>query len=270
MYKGKKKCNTLKALRRRIADENGIPLNQPECTHQGDCRGTCPRCEAEMHYLEQALSQRLSLGKMATVAGLTLTLAACNGSGDNATLTTEKPLEATDTLPVNLPGGDTSSSSDMPLVPDSVAVLGLLEIDKIGNNTLPLQATDRKEDDTELIGGEGFREDPEDMLIGIIEEESASFPGGEEALYKYLDEHIQYPDEAKREGISGRVYISFTVDTDGTVCDAVIRRDIGGGCGQEALRVIQGMPKWIPGKQSGKIVRSSYALPISFSLEEEQ
>ncbi len=267
MYKGKKKCNTLKALRRRIADENGIPLNQPECTHQGDCRGTCPRCEAEMHYLEQALSQRLSLGKMATVAGLTLTLAACNGSGDNATLTTEKPLEATDTLPVNLPGGDTSSSSDMPLDPDTVAVPGLLEIiDKTGNNTLPLQATDRKEDDTELIEGEM----PDEDLLGIVLEESASFPGGEEALYKYLDEHIQYPAEAKREGISGRVYISFTVDTDGTVCDAVIRRDIGGGCGQEVLRVVQGMPKWIPGKQSGKKVRSSYALPISFSLEEEQ
>ncbi len=73
---GKDICNELKAVRRKIAEENGIPLEIPECTHQGPCAGTCPRCEAEMRYLENALAGRISMGNVATVAGLALALAA--------------------------------------------------------------------------------------------------------------------------------------------------------------------------------------------------
>ena len=75
MNSGKDICNELKALRRRIADENQIPLETEECTYKGECCGTCPRCDAEVRYLEDALSHRLSLGKAATVAGLALGLA---------------------------------------------------------------------------------------------------------------------------------------------------------------------------------------------------
>ena len=75
MNKGKDICNELKALRRRIADENQIPLETEECTYKGECCGTCPRCDAEVRYLEDVLSHRLNLGKAATVAGLALGLA---------------------------------------------------------------------------------------------------------------------------------------------------------------------------------------------------
>ena len=75
MDKGKDICKELKALRRQIAEENGIPLETEECTYRGECCGTCPRCDAEVRYLEDALSHRLSLGKAATVAGLALGLA---------------------------------------------------------------------------------------------------------------------------------------------------------------------------------------------------
>lgn len=75
-HTGKDICNELKAVRRRIADDNNIPLEIPECTHQGPCAGTCPRCEAEMRYLENALAGRISMGKVATVAGMALALAA--------------------------------------------------------------------------------------------------------------------------------------------------------------------------------------------------
>ena len=83
--KGKVICQHLKELRRNIATENGIPLEIPtasghwtigeKCHYKGECSGTCPRCEAEMRYLEEQLSQRISLGKIATVAGLALGLA---------------------------------------------------------------------------------------------------------------------------------------------------------------------------------------------------
>ena len=79
MEKGRHICNELKALRRRIAEENGIPLETEECTYRGECCGTCPRCDAEVRYLEDALSRRLRMGKAAVVAGVALGLAVSTG-----------------------------------------------------------------------------------------------------------------------------------------------------------------------------------------------
>ena len=81
MSRGKNICNELKKVRRRIAEENDIPLEIRECTYKGECSGTCPRCEAEVQYLERELEKRLRLGKVATVAGLALGLAACSHNG---------------------------------------------------------------------------------------------------------------------------------------------------------------------------------------------
>ena len=75
MTHGKNICNQLKDVRKRIAEENDIPLEIEECSYKGECCGTCPRCEAEVRYLENALADRLRLGKVATVAGLALGLA---------------------------------------------------------------------------------------------------------------------------------------------------------------------------------------------------
>lgn len=79
--KGKNKCKILKEIRQRIADENDIPYVTRECTYRGDCTGTCPRCEAELRYLEQELEKRRSLGKTVAVAavaaGLSLSLTGC-------------------------------------------------------------------------------------------------------------------------------------------------------------------------------------------------
>lgn len=76
MNRGKEICKELKAVRRKIAAENDIPLDIPECPHKGPCPGTCPRCEAEVRYLENTLASRISMGKVATVAGMALALAA--------------------------------------------------------------------------------------------------------------------------------------------------------------------------------------------------
>ncbi len=80
MTRGKNICRQLKEVRRRIAEENDIPLKIEECTFKGECRGTCPRCEAEVQYLESELEKRIRLGKVATVAGVALGLASC-GTG---------------------------------------------------------------------------------------------------------------------------------------------------------------------------------------------
>ncbi len=75
MHRGKEICSELKSVRRRIAEENNIPLEIPDCQHQGPCPGTCPQCEKELRQLERALARRISVGKAATVAGIVLALA---------------------------------------------------------------------------------------------------------------------------------------------------------------------------------------------------
>ncbi|MBO7101477.1 MAG: carboxypeptidase-like regulatory domain-containing protein [Bacteroidales bacterium] len=91
MTNGKNICNQLKEVRKRIAEENHIPMKIEECTYKGECRGTCPRCEAEVRYLENALADRLRVGKVATVAGLALGLAATNAAEASPAVLPEVP-----------------------------------------------------------------------------------------------------------------------------------------------------------------------------------
>ena len=96
------------------------------------------------------------------------------------------------------------------------------------------------------------------------------FPGGTEKFMAYLSENIKYPEEAKDKNISGRVFINFVVEKDGSVSNVKVMRSIGGGCDEEAVRVVKAMPKWKPGMQRGKPVRVSYVLPVTFKLNENQ
>lgn len=99
-----------------------------------------------------------------------------------------------------------------------------------------------------------------------IVEEMPSFPGGQEELMKYIGKEMKYPEEAVENGIEGTVFIAFVVEPDGMITDVKSLRGLGGGLTEEAIRVVKGMPKWIPGKQRGKAVRVQYNLPIRFKL----
>jgi len=103
--------------------------------------------------------------------------------------------------------------------------------------------------------------------IFVVVEQMPRFPGGQAALMKYLATHIKYPELAKESGIQGRVFINFVVEPDGHIDHVKVLRGIGGGCDEEAVRVVKSMPKWIPGKQRGKPVRVSFNLPVKFTLE---
>lgn len=92
------------------------------------------------------------------------------------------------------------------------------------------------------------------------------YPGGQEAMVKYLSENIHYPQVAKRDTIQGRVFVNFIVEKDGSVSHVKVLRGIGGGCDEEAVRVVAGMPAWSPGTQRGEAVRVSFTLPIRFAL----
>ena len=103
--------------------------------------------------------------------------------------------------------------------------------------------------------------------VFTIVEEMPSFPGGEAERNKFLATNIVYPQQATENGIQGTVYVSFVVDSKGNVTDVKVLRGIGGGCDEEALRVVKMMPQWHPGKQNGKQVRVLFNMPIYFKLQ---
>jgi periplasmic protein TonB len=106
-------------------------------------------------------------------------------------------------------------------------------------------------------------EDPEFIVV----EQQPEFKDGLKALYRFLSDNIKYPAVARESSIEGTVYVGFVVGRDGTIRDVAVKRGLGGGLNEEAVRVIQLMPKWNPGKQNGKAVSVAFTLPIKFRLE---
>ena len=109
----------------------------------------------------------------------------------------------------------------------------------------------------------------DDCWLEVEYDTETEFPGGIDSLYKFFKDNIQYPQEAKEKGISGTVYITFTVKEDGSTTWEYVLRDIGGGCGQEAIRVAKLMPKWKPAMCKNKAVAVNFNLPVNFILNKE-
>jgi TonB family protein len=109
-----------------------------------------------------------------------------------------------------------------------------------------------------------FSADP-NMVFTVVEE-TATPKEGIESFYRYIAANLRYPVQARREGVEGKVYVEFIVNTDGTLSDARVVRGIGGGCDEEAVRVLAGSPEWNPGKQKGVAVKQKMVLPIVFKL----
>ena len=98
-------------------------------------------------------------------------------------------------------------------------------------------------------------------------EQQPEFPGGTSALVEFLRRNLRYPTGASQSGVAGKVYVNFVVRADGSIDRAEVSKGIGFGCDEEALRVVRLMPKWKPGKQSGRAVPARFTLPIVFALE---
>jgi protein TonB len=111
-------------------------------------------------------------------------------------------------------------------------------------------------------------EGAEEEEIFTVVESMPAFPGGEAAFYEFLRMNVEYPEFAKEAGINGKVYITFVVERDGSITDVTLLRGIGGGCDEEALRVIGMMPDWKPGLQRNHPVRVQFVVDIKFTLEQ--
>lgn len=104
-----------------------------------------------------------------------------------------------------------------------------------------------------------------DMVFDVVEV-MPQFPGGQIAMLKYIMENMKYPEQAMKEGIQGRVAVRFIVEKDGSISDVKPILSVHPLLNKEAVRVVESMPKWTPGKQNGKPVRVRYNLPVMFKL----
>ncbi len=250
MARGKQTCKILKEIRRHIADANGIEYVTSECRYKGDCPGTCPKCEAEVRYLEQQLRARSLAGKAVAIAGISagmILMSGCSGTSSNRLTETlqgepEVSVEQVETT-------DTIEDGELPAIEDTV----FLKKGEI--------------DDTELVVvGEIIDPEQEDKVYEAIVDVRPTFPGGDEKLMEWISQHIQYPQNAYESHIQGRVIVQFLVKEDGLVGDAKIVRSVFPALDEEALRVVATLPKFKPAILDGKAVEYWFTIPIIFRL----
>jgi len=157
-----------------------------------------------------------------------------------------------------------------PPPPKVIEVLNIVDDEADIDDELEIE--DSEADDNTLINVAPVisakpEEEEEEAQVFFIVEDMPEFPGGEMALRTYIANAIKYPVIAQENGIQGKVYVTFVVGKDGSVSNASIARGVDPSIDKEALRVINTLPKWKPGKQRGKPVNVSYTVPINFQLQ---
>ena len=288
MTRGKTICSVPKTIRKQVADANEIKCEPRECHYEGECRGTCPACEAEVRYIERELDLRRQLGKAVAIVGISAGLSALTGCGNKA-----KNVDSVSESESNLSKGivkvDTLERVDGDVEYKSPVDTVIVDKDPatIKKRTAPFKApapkAEKKESavtEGEMVMGQtgGVDIDPVPMpnpyigpdyyekLFDVVEE-MPSFPGGDRKLMEYLSENIRYPEECEEICVQGRVIVSFIVEKDGSISNVKVAKSLDPLLDKEAVRVVSGMPKWIPGRQNGVAVRVRYIIPVTFRLQ---
>lgn len=248
MTLGKHICKTLKEIRLQVAKANDIPYAPTECRHEGDCAGTCPKCEQELRYIEQQLDLRQAMGKAVSLVGISVGLTALTSCHliravqPTAGEVMADPREQLD--------GMVGTSGIHPASADS---------------TQATASPDGKCEAKSLVAREDTTK--AELLFGEIAEQQPAFPGGNKALMKFIDDNLKYPDELAETDVQGRVLVTFTIERDGSVTDAKVVRSLHPLLDKEALRIVGLMPRWSPAKVEGESKKVKYHLPINFKLK---
>lgn len=266
MNKGRATCEVLKGIRLQIARENCIDYQIDECKFEGNCSGTCPKCEADIRFLERELLKQNKLGKAVVIAGLSVgLLGGLTGCGHENHIKSITPIskekqnqeiKTIDTLSLQK-RSNKKDKKDVILF-TVTNVLSFKEFDSY-------IFEDTSEAYNNVIGG--IIETEIDSTSYRFVEQMPEFPGGNDSLLIYLKNNIQYPENCKKDSISGVVLIEFIIEKDGSVTNVKPIVKAVPELDAEAVRVIENMPKWKPGKQQGKPVRVSMQIPIRFSIQ---
>ena len=250
MTRGKQTCRILKEIRRQIAEANGIEFATSECRYKGDCRGTCPKCEAELRYLEQQLRARSLSGRAVALAGISAGMLLMSGCGGKSPAGTDGngPAEAVaDTIAVQVV--DNVEQGDIALAEDTVAV---------ENNRVEIS-------ELLIVGEEDLEDIPEDREVV---DEWPCMPDGYPGLQQWLEQNIRYPQSAIDADIQGYVFVKALVREDGSVGDIEISKSRDEALDKEALRVVGLLPSLKPAMKDGKPVECWYTISVPFWLND--
>jgi len=155
-----------------------------------------------------------------------------------------------------------------PEAPKAEEIINIVENDaEVEESTIQASDETDKAVEVKYVPVEVEEEEVEEQQIFQVVEEMPEFPGGMAECMKFLSKNIKYPPISAENGIQGRVIVQFVVNQDGSIVDPVVVRGVDSHLDKEALRVIQMMPKWKPGKQRGKAVRVKYTVPVMFRLQ---
>ena len=281
MAKGKKTCKILKEIRRQIAEANDIEYVVEECQYKGDCLGTCPKCEAEVRYLEQHLHQRQLLGKAVVLAGVSVgmfTLSSCDiknqTQGEKIDITGDTTMVLYD-MGGRLTGISAEEAYEYPVVEiskksNSESLIVKVE-GELKNGCPPKEAERCLIEKSRRLepGDEKDYDDSENNIeiYGVVEE-MPSFKGGMDALAKFFEANLKCPQNVDKESSNGEVICNFIINEDGSISDIRVKRkyDLHTLWDAEVVRVISTMPKWNPGKHDGKPVKVEYSLPVNIHI----
>ena len=275
----------LKTIRKQVADANKIKYEPRECHHQGECRGTCPACEAEVRYIERELGLRRQLGKAVAIVGISAGLSALSGCGDKAKKVDNVSEEESKLTvgkvmvePVKTVDGDVEYRSPVDTVivdkdpatikkrtaPFKAVVPEPEEVDSVAcekeEEVLIFGSVDEINPDTWIV-------DPESTEVFDVVQQMPSFPGGDRKLMEYLAENTRYPKECEESCIHGRVIVTLVIEKDGSITNVKVVRSLDPRLDEEAVRIVSSMPKWYPGKQNGVTVRVRYIIPVTFRMK---
>lgn len=155
-----------------------------------------------------------------------------------------------------------------PPAPEVVEIINVVEDDVVVKD-IKIETEDDKDKKVVIaapVAGPTIVEEEDNVVFQVVEK-MPSFPGGDGALFKFLNENVKYPVIAQENGVQGRVICQFVVNKDGSIVDVEVVRSVDASLDKEAIRVIKSMPKWSPGQQRGKPVRVKYTLPVNFKLQ---
>lgn len=274
MARGKQTCRILKEIRRQIAEANDIEFVTSECRYKGDCLGTCPKCEAEVRYLEQQLQARTLAGKAIALAGISAGVMLMTGCGSTPSEQAgNRPSEAVqDDIEIPAAQEDTLDSMEEGELPclDTVsdAARGSRGVKgrNIPDGLMPIAGELSSPEDVKKEEAPKPPTD-DDLIFGSIEQDP-QFPGGQQALLDWIAQHIVYPEDALADSIQGRVTVQFVIDSLGYVGEVKVMRGKLESLDMEAVRVVKSLPRFTPGKMNGKPVNAWYTLPVIFKLKD--
>ncbi|MBO4645630.1 MAG: hypothetical protein J5642_03855 [Bacteroidales bacterium] len=248
--KGKQICKYLKAVRREIATANGIALEIPECTFEGECKGTCPRCENEVRQLEKALVQRRKLSQRVAVLGVAAGLSLMGMPA--AIAQTELPTDSVEVW------GDLGAEPIERIVCGWVPAVTRWENPLIADGRTSTIFNFANETPLARIGNAKISDKTAEYKVC-----DAMFPDGTEAMQKYIREQWRGPSRDDQRD-AGNIIVGFWVSARGKVNRVKVQGNLTAPVAREIKRVFLGMPSWKPATVDGTAV-SSY-VEVSLSL----